>query len=61
MDPQIAQIHADSSGKTFRLKSANLRNLRIKTVRCFGCGPQAALRNLWINKFAWNPSVASWR
>ncbi|MBP1779372.1 MAG: hypothetical protein H6Q86_5383, partial [candidate division NC10 bacterium] len=45
----------------FPVKSANLRNLRIKTVRCFGCGPQAALRNLWINKFAWNPSVASWR
>jgi len=30
----------------FPVKSANLRNLWIKTVRCFGCGPQAALCNL---------------
>jgi hypothetical protein len=28
------------------LKSANLRNLRIKRVQRFGCGPEAALRNL---------------
>ena len=30
----------------FPVKSVNLCNLRIKTVRCFGCGPQAALCNL---------------
>jgi hypothetical protein len=35
----------------FPVKSANLRNLRIKTVRCFGCGLQAALRNLRIHRF----------
>jgi hypothetical protein len=33
----------------FPVKSANLRNLRIETVHCFGCGPQAALCNLRIN------------
>ncbi|MCK7529413.1 MAG: hypothetical protein MZV64_73620, partial [Ignavibacteriales bacterium] len=26
------------------VKSANLRNLRMKTARCLGCGPGAALR-----------------
>jgi hypothetical protein len=30
----------------FPVKSANLRNLRIKAVRSFGCGSQAALCNL---------------
>jgi len=30
----------------FPVKSANLRNLRISIVRCFGYGPRAALRNL---------------
>jgi hypothetical protein len=72
MDPQVTRIHADSPGKTARvksanlhyklaescfsekllrcpLKSANLRNLRIETVHCFGCGPQAALCNLRMN------------
>ena len=50
MDPQITQFHADSSGNASPVKSANLRNLRIKTVRCFGCGPQAALGNLRMNR-----------
>jgi len=29
MDPQITQIHTDSPDKTARVKSANLRNLRM--------------------------------
>jgi len=33
----------------FPVKSANLRNLWMKTVRCFGC-PQAVLCNLWTRK-----------
>jgi hypothetical protein len=32
MDPQITQIHADSFGETSPVKSANLRNLRIRRV-----------------------------
>jgi len=32
MDPQITQIHADSPGKTARVKSANLRNLRMNWI-----------------------------
>jgi len=41
----------------FPVKSANLRNLWIKTVRCFGCGTQAALCNLWIVRLLF----ATWR
>jgi len=49
-DPQITQIAQIVSEKMTPVKSANLLNLRIKTVRCFGCGPQVALRNLRIDK-----------
>jgi hypothetical protein len=48
IDPQIAQNHP----KRPRVKSANLRNLRIKTVRCLGSDRHAQPRKLSFQKIS---------
>jgi hypothetical protein len=47
---KLAEACSSEKALPFPVKSANLRNLRIKTVRWFGCGPQAALCNLWMTR-----------